>query len=54
MFRLNVAGQMAVGERCIEKSGEGVTIVFCPVDPSGPWELADVCKIKQCLQISTV
>lgn len=46
MFRLNVAGQIAFGERCIEKSGDGVTIIFCPVQPSGPWQLTDSGQLR--------
>ena len=43
LFRLNVKGQLAVGERCINTVGSNdITIQFCPVEPTGPWILRDV------------
>lgn len=37
LFRLNVEGQVAVGERCIDQAGSGLNVIMCPVQPSGPW-----------------
>jgi len=39
LFRFNERGQIAYGERCIEtRGGNTLHIIYCPVDPSGPWE----------------
>ena len=38
MYRLNVKGQLAVGERCIESpSGDSLHLSFCDTQPTGPW-----------------
>lgn len=37
LFRLNTEGQIGVGERCIDASGEGLQMIFCPIQPNGPW-----------------
>ena len=42
MYRLNVEGQIGVGERCIDTAGDGITLIYCPVQPTGPWQLLDV------------
>ena len=33
---------MAVGERCIDATGGGISIIYCPVQPTGPWQLDQV------------
>ncbi|XP_060593944.1 LOW QUALITY PROTEIN: N-acetylgalactosaminyltransferase 7-like [Ruditapes philippinarum] len=39
MYRLNVKGQIGVGERCIEApSGDTLHMSFCDTQPVGPWE----------------
>ncbi|KAK3591806.1 hypothetical protein CHS0354_007658 [Potamilus streckersoni] len=39
LFRLNVKGQFAVGERCIESpGGDTLHIHFCDTQPEGPWD----------------
>ena len=38
MFRLNSRGQMGLGERCIDSTGSGISIIYCPVQPTGPWQ----------------
>ena len=38
MFRLNAKGQIGVGERCIEKRGKNLEVVYCPVKPEGVWQ----------------
>jgi len=44
MFRLNEAGQMAYGERCIDsRGGSTLHLTYCPVEPSGPWQYDKVC-----------
>ena len=42
LFRLNEKGQMAVGERCVDATGGGISIIYCPVQPTGPWQLDQV------------
>lgn len=38
LFRLNVKGQLAVGERCIDAvNGDTLHVQFCDVQPTGPW-----------------
>jgi len=39
LFRLNEEGQIGYGERCIDtRGGSTLHVIFCPVDPSGPWK----------------
>ena len=43
LVRLNSAGQLAVGERCVEADPHSVKLVFCrqgTVD--GPWQYSEV------------
>ncbi len=43
MYRLNADGQISVGERCVDsQDGVGITIIYCPVKPSGPWRYDEV------------
>lgn len=43
MFRLNVKGQLGVGERCIEApSGDTLHMSFCDTQPEGPWQWDEV------------
>ncbi|CAI9741530.1 Hypothetical predicted protein [Octopus vulgaris] len=38
LFRLNVQGQMAMGERCIDSgNGDTLHVQFCDIQPNGPW-----------------
>ncbi|GAB1602272.1 N-acetylgalactosaminyltransferase 7-like [Argonauta hians] len=38
LFRLNVQGQLATGERCIDSDNlDTMTVYFCAVQPTGPW-----------------
>lgn len=37
IFRLNMEGQIGVGERCIDMAGSGLQMIYCPVQPTGPW-----------------
>ena len=38
MYRLNAKGQVALGERCLDHIGSGVGIVYCQINPTGPWQ----------------
>jgi len=39
LFRFNERGQIAYGERCVDtRGGNTLHIIYCPVDPSGPWD----------------
>jgi len=38
LMRLNTAGQLGVGERCVEANNSGARLIFCPSSSvSGPW-----------------
>ena len=38
LMRLNSAGQLGVGERCVEANKSGARLIFCPSSSvSGPW-----------------
>ena len=54
LFRMNTKGQMAVGERCLDLSGKGITMQFCPVDPTGPWEWDQVRRTVSVVRDATV
>ncbi|CAH1791951.1 unnamed protein product [Owenia fusiformis] len=38
LFRLNVEGQLANGERCLAARSKGMGLEVCPVKQSGPWD----------------
>lgn len=43
LMRLNAAGQLAVGERCIEADRQGVKLAFCRLGTvDGPWQYDEV------------
>lgn len=42
LFRLNVKGQLASGERCLIAQNGKVTISVCPTQPEGHWEFVEV------------
>jgi len=56
LYRLNVKGQLATGERCVDANKNGIRIIYCPVEPTGPWEYDKVTgqlqhrKQSKCLQ----
>lgn len=37
LLRLNVKGQLAVGERCLELVGQKIKVAVCSVSPTGYW-----------------
>ena len=46
LFRLNTAGQLGVGERCVNADSQGVKLVVCRLGSvDGPWEYDEVNKI---------
>ena len=48
MFRLNSAGQLGVGERCVNADSQGVKLVVCRLGTvDGPWEYDEVKKKKE-------
>ena len=43
LFRLNSAGQLGVGERCVNADSQGVKLVVCRLGTvDGPWEYDEV------------
>ncbi|XP_064600145.1 N-acetylgalactosaminyltransferase 7-like [Liolophura sinensis] len=39
LFRLNVKGQFAVGERCLlQRGGDTISVHVCDAEPTGPWD----------------
>lgn len=43
LIRLNTAGQLGVGERCINADSQGVKLVVCRLGTvDGPWEYEEV------------
>ena len=43
MFRLNTAGQLGVGERCVNADNQGVKLVVCRLGSvDGPWQYDEV------------
>ena len=39
LLRLNAAGQIGVGERCVEGDGQGIKLAFCRMGTvDGPWK----------------
>merc|ERR1712012_664532 len=59
LYRLNEKGQLATGERCIDNTGDSIHMIFCPVQPTGPWSydkdsgLIRHTKKQKCLQSSS-
>jgi len=48
LFRLNSAGQLGVGERCVNADSQGVKLVVCRLGTvDGPWEYDEVKKKKR-------
>ena len=38
LFRLNIAGQLAIGERCLVPAiNGGIKVIVCPREPKGEW-----------------
>lgn len=46
LFRLNMEGQLGVGERCLDIQGGSIKVTYCKVKPSGPWSWDEVLCIK--------
>ncbi|XP_046442678.1 N-acetylgalactosaminyltransferase 7-like [Daphnia pulex] len=58
LFRLNKAGQLGVGERCVNADSQGVKLVVCRLGSvEGPWEYDETSKtllhkvLKRCLAV---
>ena len=57
LFRLNEAGQLGVGERCIEATTSSMTLAYCKLGKvDGPWSYdKDTSELKnkgKCLQFN--
>ena len=44
LFRLNVEGQIGLGEMCVHSRGRKLSIERCPLQPSGQWEWQEVSR----------
>jgi len=43
LARLNAAGQIGIGERCVEADKSSVKLIYCPLGKvDGPWEYDEV------------
>ena len=43
LVRLNAAGQLGVGERCVDADSQGVKLIYCRMGTvDGPWEYDEV------------
>lgn len=58
LFRLNAAGQLGVGERCVNADSQGVKLVVCRLGTvDGPWQYDENSKtmlhkvLKRCLAV---
>ena len=48
LLRLNVKGQLAVGERCLELVGQKIKVAVCSVSPTGYWSYDKVsCNLSR-------
>jgi polypeptide N-acetylgalactosaminyltransferase len=45
LVRLNAAGQLSIGERCVEADGQGIKLAFCRTGTvDGPWRFNEDSK----------
>lgn len=58
LFRLNAAGQIGVGERCVEADRQGIKLAFCRLGTvDGPWQYDENSKTllhrvhKKCIAV---
>ncbi len=52
LFRLNAAGQLGVGERCVNADSQGVKLVVCRLGTvDGPWQYDEVGSCSICIVI---